>query len=421
MRVLMLAYGTWGDVRPYVVLAQALQREGFDVLVLAAEEYCEWVQARGLAFAGLGVNVQEVLDSMLHVSDEGTGTNFIASARRYSSTVAWAMQVLGAGVLGVVREGDALLYVETGQSLFHGIVEKYRLRPIIVSLFPMIPTAQFPVFNLPEAPAWLPAHNWYNRMSGGVLRFATWQIVGRQGNKIRRQLGLPRIGWRRHRALLRDTPQLLLVSRHMLPAPKDWSPQIHLTGYLFDDDPTWQPPQALLDFLDRGEKPVYIGFGSMVEKDPAAMTRLIIDALRQANKRAVLLSGLAGIGGIDLPETVFLLDYAPHSWLFPRMAAVVHHGGAGTIAAGLRAGVPTIIVPLLGDQLFWGRHMFELGAGTRPLRRGKLTASSLAAAILEATTNTHISNRVLELSRLIQAEDGLGAAVDVVKKVLETV
>lgn len=420
MRIVMLALGTWGDVRPYVVLAQALQEGGFDVLVVAAEEFREWVEARGLAFAGMRVNIQSIMESMMSSSKSAdTGNSFIGAARHYAGIMASTTRQMGEDLIDIVREGDVLLYVETIHHLVHGILDKYRLRSIIVSLFPMTPTAAFPIFNLPDLPAWMPARGLYNRMSGDVLRRATWEIVGRQGNKIRtEQLHLSRRYWHTHRTLMDATPQLLLVSRHVLPRPADWSSRIQLTGYVFDDDPTWEAPQDLLDFLESGAKPVYIGFGSMAEKDPVATTRLLIDAVQQAGKRAVLLSGWAGIGDMDLPDTIFVLDYAPHGWLFPRMAVVIHHGGAGTTAAGLRAGVPTIVVPALGDQIFWGRRVYELGAGTKHLMRSQLNAGNLAAAIREATENQRIRERAQELGALIREEDGVGTAVASIRDLL---
>ena len=150
-------------------------------------------------------------------------------------------------------------------------------------------------------------------------------------------------------------PALTVVSPTLLARPDDWEPHQQVTGYLFDDDEEWTPPQDLVDFLAAGEPPVYIGFGSMADHKPAETTRMLIDAVKRAGKRAVILSGWAKLGLPVLPENVHLIKFASHSWLFPQMAAVVHHGGAGTTAAGFRAGVPTIIVPHNADQPFWGR------------------------------------------------------------------
>jgi len=145
---------------------------------------------------------------------------------------------------------------------------------------------------------------------------------------------------------------------------------------------------------------------------------LLLEAVQRTGKRAVKLGGWAGIGKTDLPKNVFLLKYAPHTWLFPRMAAVIHHGGAGTTAAAMRAGVPSIIIPILADQPYWGQRVYELGIGTKPIPRGKLTVDSLTAAIQEATTNHTMWNKGAELSQKIAAEDGVSEAVIAIKSFL---
>lgn len=219
--------------------------------------------------------------------------------------------------------------------------------------------------------------------------------------------------------MLAATPALTIVSPHVVARPADWAAHQQITGYLFDDDPAWTPPADLSAFLAAGDPPVYIGFGSMPDSKPQATTRLFVEAVQQAGKRAVILKGWAGMGAADLPDSVHLLNYAPHNWLFPQMATVVHHGGSGTTASGFRAGVPTIIVPHNADQPFWGRRAAELGVGTAPIARGKLTADKLAAAIVEATTNRTMQAKAAALGEQIAPEDGVGAAVKVISDILE--
>lgn len=243
--------------------------------------------------------------------------------------------------------------------------------------------------------------------------------MGKYGNHLRtRFLGLPKQTWKKHREILNKTPSLLLVSPQVIPRPSDWQPHYHITGYLFDEDIQWQPPSDLLHFLADGEKPIYIGFGSMRDRKPEATTRLVLEAVKRTGNRAVLLSGWAGIGVDSMPDNVFLLDYAPHTWLFPRMAAVVHHGGAGTTAAGLRAGIPSVIVPMIADQPFWGRRIYELGAGTTPIPHNKLTVEKLAEAIRSATHNSLMRQRAAELGAKIASEDGLKNALETFERLL---
>jgi sterol 3beta-glucosyltransferase len=414
MRIVLVAIGTWGDVRPIVVLANALQSEGYEVLLMAAQEFRHWTEARHIPFVGLTINIQGMLDSVA-----SKGGNLLASIKLMNQVVAPAMVQVGKEIADCVQDGDALLIAETGQSLVNGIVEKYHLRIIHASPLLTVPTREFPLLNLPSLPDWMPLRGAIYRLGGQMFRRVAWSTIGARGNQVRTEyLSLPKQTWSKHRALLESTPYLLMVSRHVIPRPADWPSNVRITGYLFDDDTDWQPPQDLVKFLDDGEKPVYIGFGSMHAKNPEVTTRMLIDGVQRSGRRAVLLTGWAGIGALEAPDSIFILKYAPHSWLFPRMAAVVHHGGAGTTAAGLRAGVPTIITPIIGDQPFWGQRLYELGVGTKPIPHGKLTAEKLAAAIQEATTDRAMQERAAELGRKIAVEDGVGEAVKAVKEFL---
>ncbi len=200
----------------------------------------------------------------------------------------------------------------------------------------------------------------------------------------------------------------------VVPRPSDWGKHIHVTGYWFlDPDADWQPPAPLVDFLDSGTPPVYIGFGSMVNRTPRQMTQLVSEALERSGQRGVLATGWGGLEDAGLSANMFVLDSIPHAWLFPRVSVVVHHGGSGTTGAGLRAGVPSVLVPHMGDLPFWAQRVVELGVGPRPLRR-QLTAGRLAAAITSAITNSGIA-RAAALGERIGAEDGIGRAIAIIE------
>jgi UDP:flavonoid glycosyltransferase YjiC (YdhE family) len=202
-----------------------------------------------------------------------------------------------------------------------------------------------------------------------------------------------------------------------MPPPSDWNAVTHVTGYWhLPPERDWQPPADLLDFLDGGAPPVYIGFGSMVSADPTAKARLIVDAVTQAGLRAVLATGWGALDAGELPDSIHVLQEAPHEWLFPRMAAVVHHGGAGTTAAGLTAGKPSIICPFIADQPFWGRRVEQLGVGPAPIPQGKLSAARLADALKVAVSDAGMRERAAALGDKLRAEDGVANAVGLVKR-----
>jgi UDP:flavonoid glycosyltransferase YjiC (YdhE family) len=208
-------------------------------------------------------------------------------------------------------------------------------------------------------------------------------------------------------------------SRHVWPPPGGWDATNHVTGYWFlDAHADWLPPQDLLEFLDAGDPPVYVGFGSMGNRNPAEAAEITLQALQRAGQRGVLAAGWGGLSPAELPESVYMTSSIPHNWLFPRMAAVVHHGGAGTTAAGLRAGIPSIVVPFMGDQPCWGQRVAALGVGPRPIPRRKLTVEALAAAIGQAIHDSQMRQRARQLGENIRDEHGVANAVAIVRKLL---
>jgi sterol 3beta-glucosyltransferase len=267
----------------------------------------------------------------------------------------------------------------------------------------------------------LPFGNSLNRLSFHAMRQMMWQSFKASDITARQQLGMRKGSfWGPWADFDRNAePVLYGYSQYVLPRPSDWAANLHVTGYWFWEGPqTWTPPADLVEFLQAGPPPVYIGFGSMVNRNPQQVAQIALDALAISGQRGVVSAGWGGLDSSDLPPTVHAISQLPHSWLFPRMAAVVHHGGAGTTSAGLQAGVPSIIVPFMSEQAFWGRRVAQLGVGPRPIPRKQLSSASLAAAITEAVTNAAMQQRSADLGALIRTEDGIANAVAVVKKTL---
>lgn len=197
-------------------------------------------------------------------------------------------------------------------------------------------------------------------------------------------------------------------SPSLIPKPKDWGNHISISGFYFLSlASNFTPEPALEEFLNAGPPPVYIGFGSIVVDDPNAMTKLIFDAVKKTGQRALVSKGWGGFGAdaLGIPDNVFMLGNVPHDWLFKRVSCVVHHGGAGTTAAGIALGRPTVVVPFFGDQPFWGAMIAKAGAGPKPVPSKQLTADNLAAEIMEALHPNSLS-RAQELGARISSENG---------------
>jgi UDP:flavonoid glycosyltransferase YjiC (YdhE family) len=245
------------------------------------------------------------------------------------------------------------------------------------------------------------------RLSHRLTAAGIGMLVGPATRRVRAELGLPA----RPAPPRPGSPVLYGYSPVVVPKPPEWGPERRITGYWTLDGGDWSPPAELAAFLDAGPPPVCIGFGSMVGDDPAGLASLVVRAARRAGTRAVLLSGWGGLDAERIAsDDVLVLDQAPHDRLLPLCSAVVHHGGAGTTGAGLRAGVPSVVVPFGMDQPFWASRVAALGAGPTPLPRRRLTAEALADA-LRATTRPEMRDRAAQIGRVLRREDGVRRAV----------
>jgi UDP:flavonoid glycosyltransferase YjiC (YdhE family) len=245
-------------------------------------------------------------------------------------------------------------------------------------------------------------------MVWGVMRPAINDIV-------RPQLGLrpySKFGPYLFRSALHRAKVINGFSSHVLPRPADWPENSQVTGYWFFDQSQWRPSEALNEYLAAGPKPVYVGFGSMVSGDATSFTDTVLEAVKKSGQRAVLASGWGGLAGEEGPRSkhIFFLRHAPHDWLFPQMSAAVHHGGAGTTAAAVRAGIPSVIVPFYGDQPFWARCLNRQGVAPPAVERKAMTADMLASA-LAATQHPAMIRKAAALGSAVRAEDGIGEAV----------
>jgi UDP:flavonoid glycosyltransferase YjiC (YdhE family) len=415
MRITIIANGSRGDVQPFVALGAGLLAAGYSVHVAAPTPFRAFVEARGLIFEDLEFDPRQMLADELGHAWLETGHNPFGFIGRLKPLVEPLLEQFLAATLRACEGSDAIVYSPLGIFGWH-YAESAGIPAILASPVPAIRTAHIPNPIVPP----LPLPRLTNSLGYRIPEQLAWQMFRGATNRWRVEtLGLPPLPLSGpYRQIEREREIVLLgYSPSVIPKPPDWGEHIHVTGYWFLDRPVdWQPPATLDAFLAAGPPPVYIGLGSMTGRDPEALTQLALGALRRTHQRGVLLAGWAGLGGLDLPEDVCLVDDIPHDWLFPRMAAVAHHGGAGTTGAGLRAGKPSILLPYFADQPFWGRVVHDLGAGPPPIPQKQLTTERLAAAINRAVTSPGILRRARTLGERIRAEDGVGNAVAVLSR-----
>jgi sterol 3beta-glucosyltransferase len=425
MRIAIIAMGTRGDVQPYLALGKGLAAAGHAVRLITHENFEKLVTSHDLEFCPVKGNVQEVMESpeLRELLERG---NFLA-INKYTSKIVKDISIDWARDGLIACEGmDLLMAGVGGLYLAISLAEKLRIPFLQAYIFPFTPTKAFPAILLPQGISKLGGT--VNRLSHHLFRQIMWQGFQKADRAARKQvLNLPPAPFlgSYNSPILHQYPTLYGFSPSVIPQPTDWH-NTEVTGYWFlDEAADWTPPATLSKFLANGAPPVYIGFGSMGSRNPAETADLVLAALDRAGQRGILVSGWGGLSQAQLPATVHMMESVSHSWLFPRVAAVVHHGGAGTTAAGLRAGVPSIVVPFFGDQLFWGQRVEKLGVGTAPIPRKKLTAENLAWAIVgvaspsenRAVTDPVMRQQAANLGAKIQAEDGIANAVRVIESI----
>ena len=410
--IVIFTIGTQGDIRPCVALGQGLQRSGYPVRIATSPNFAEMVRQAGLEFHPLTADFQSMLESDRTITDQGL--NLRAMARIFRDRYAeWATHWVHEGLAAADGAG-LLIGVSNSTLLAKALSEALGIRFAIARLQPLTPSRLLPPMVLSGARDKLPgllslgAHHLLFQMVWGVMRPAINEVV-------RPQLGLrkySRLGPYLLRSELHAAKVINGFSTHVLPRPADWPDSSQVTGYWFLDEPLWRPPEALYEFLAAGPKPIYVGFGSMVTSNATRFTEVVLDAVKKSGRRAVLATGWGGLDheGIGQSERVFFVRHAPHDWLFQRVSAAVHHGGAGTTAAAVRAGIPSVIVPFYGDQPFWARCLHRKGVAPPALNRKVLSPDAMADA-LKAAQHRTMRQRAFELGCAVRAEDGVGEAL----------
>ncbi|MEW2576468.1 glycosyltransferase [Streptomyces syringium] len=413
MRLLIATVGSRGDVAPYTGLGVRLRQAGHEVTIATHDGFAGLVGQAGLGFRSLPLDPRAQLASAAgqRILRAGTGATAVMELLRMGRTI---MPALGRGLLDAARQGtDLLLLSATTAPLGQVVAEALDVPTIGLFLQPLAPTGEFP----PVLTGTRSLGRRGNLLVGHALQSAVDRLITPPVRELREQLGLPRrsAGAERRRAIRQDMPLLHGFSPCVVPRPADWPPCMEVTGYWWPaPPPDWRPPPRLTDFLASGPPPVYVGFGSLVVADAERLGAVIRSALRTAKVRAVVQAGWSdlSVSGDD----VLAVDEIPHHWLFPRMAAVVHHAGAGTTAAGLRAGVPAVPVPAQLDAPFWARRLTALGVSPGPVPLAELSSARLAAALRRAVEELVFRHRAQALAARINAEDGAARVVAAVER-----
>ncbi|XP_072955913.1 sterol 3-beta-glucosyltransferase UGT80A2 isoform X1 [Typha angustifolia] len=411
MQIVILIVGTRGDVQPFVAIGKRLQDYGHRVRLATHANFKEFVLTAGLEFYPLGGDPKILAEYM--VKNKGflpSAPSEIPIQRKQIKDIIFSLLPACRDPdvdTGISFRADAIIANPPAYGHTH-VAEALNVPIHIFFTMPWTPTSEFPhplsrvkqsagyrlSYQIVDSMIWLGIRDMINDFRKKKLRLRpVTYLSGAQGSA-------------------NDIPHGYIWSPHLVPKPKDWGPKIDVVGFCFLDlASNYEPPESLVEWLKAGDKPVYIGFGSLPVQEPEKMTKIIVDALEITGQRGVINKGWGGLGNLAEPKDfVYLLDNIPHDWLFLQCKAVVHHGGAGTTAAGLKAACPTTIVPFFGDQPFWGDQVNSRGLGPPPIPIDQFSLQKLIDAI-KFMMDPKVKERAVELAKAMESEDGVTGAV----------
>jgi sterol 3beta-glucosyltransferase len=409
MKITILTYGSRGDVQPFLPLSLRLMEQSHSVKLAAPFRFRNFVQEYGINFVPLVGDPEDLSRRM-----NNAGHNFV---RLLYELMNHAIEI-GVDVWRQTEETckDADLIIHTFAHAVgaHTLAREKNIPDIHIQGFPMFtPTGDYPNVTLSDLRSRV-----LNRLTHTLSAKITWWIAQVGFERVRRRAGFPKrkLYWAFDDDPLRPrTPILCAWSPSVLPASNDWPPHVHVTGYYFYPFKTsYKPSVELASFLQKGDPPVCVSFGSMVNRGKERIDSIVRKSLRQTGNRGIILAGWSGIKESSSNDLLYL-EAAPHDWLLPRCKMVIHHGGAGTTAAGLRAGIPNVVIPFTADQPFWGKRVHAIGAGPKPILVKNLSVEKLTQAIAEAESHTlRVGAQVI--GQEVRSEDGIDRAVDLIEK-----
>ena len=410
-RIGIIAVGSWGDVGPLITLGAGIAGAGYDVRMVTHAAYAADAAAAGLDFAPLS-------GDPVAIPEDETGRQWLESGGnglRFAAHLVSIARPLLATVLdeahAACRSCMAVLHTPFASFGAH-VAESLSVPAIVVGQQPVTRTAAWRAFVVPDG---VPLGSIGNRLSYRLMEQAVWQPYCAHYRRWRSRYGLPSAGpfGLAGRLYTGRVPVLYGFSRRVVPPPPDWPPWHRPTGYWrAPERPSWGRADAEVDaFIRAGEPPVFVGFGSMTARNPERLLTEVVGALRSVGRRGLLATAAGALPArLEAPDMLVAAAFS-HARALPGVAAAVHHGGAGTVAASLTAGVPTVAVPFFADQFFWGQRVAALGVGPAPLPVAKLSAAPLAERLRAVLGSTSIRDRAADLGARLRAEDGVAEAV----------
>ncbi len=413
--ITILCSGSRGDFQPYIALAQQLKKLGKDVRITAGKSFEDFIRGYGVEVYPIEADLQNIKVDPKLLQAAGSADNPLKMLLTFNKMKEYAIYMQKD--FYAACEGSELILYHPGCTIGYFAARKLGIPAVLASPFPLHKTKEYlSVVMYGKTKATMLNKKISYALLQGMLWLASKDSI--KGFWRKRFATIPdNFGCPFERHTSETHPAIVSCSNFVFKRPADWSAHIHQNGYWFVDEPCEYTPTAeLAAFLQAGEKPVYIGFGSMTSLEQhKGLAELAADALVKSGKRGVL----CGMGTpTNLPDSIIAIDNIPHSWLFERVSAVCHHGGAGTTAAAFKAGIPSIIIPFSNDQFAWAHRSFDLGVGSKPIPKKYLTSEKLAKVIRYALTDEVVQN-ARNLGREIATEQGARDCAEIIVRSLQ--
>ncbi len=412
--ITIICAGSRGDFQPYIALAQQLKKLGKEVKISGSSEVENLVKGYGIDYFPVEVDFEKLGVDRQMLKETQSADNPLKMLLTFNKMKKYGIKIAEETYDSL--KGSELIVYHPGCTIGYFAAQEMGIPSVLATPFPMHKTDEYlSVVSYGKAkPTKLNKKISYKMIQGMLWLASSTTVKGHWKKHFGR---LPKKFGNPYERISAKHPAVVSCSNFVFNRPKDWNENIYQSGYWFvEENIEYAPSKELLDFLSKGEKPVYIGFGSVFNNDQKEeLVNLIIDAMKKCNKRGII----SGMGKINnLPDNLIAVDNIPHTWLFDNISVVCHHGGAGTTAAGFRAGVPSVIVPFSNDQFAWAHRAYDLGVGAKPIYRKNLTSDKLAQGINFALTKDIVNNAKI-LSENILTENGAMDCAKVIANILD--
>jgi sterol 3beta-glucosyltransferase len=420
MKIAITTVGSRGDLQPFISLGLGLQDVGYNVLIISAKNEEEFVRNYGLDFYALDVDIQKLMEGNNNVQEMTKGNNplkFILTHLKGSKNLKKLMIKTQWEIWEATLDADLIVF-HPGMPIGYFIAQVSNKKSVLLNPFPVVATKDYPSILFYTLPRLGKA---FNNLTHSIFYKVFWAFAKSAIVEFWKEKDLAKVNFKTspiQQQIKSGRPVINAYSPLVFQPAQEWEENIQTVGSLtIENESNFTPTKELEAFIKNGEPPVFIGFGSMKDINSFTQTfEILSEAVTKTKQRAVIGLGWTknSFSGV-IPDNLFLIENIPFTWLFPQMKLVIHHGGAGTTAAGLIAGKPTIIIPHIADQPAWGQRIYELGVGSKTITKKNLTADKLSKAILFAL-QPKIVNAAKQLGDSMRKENGNKKAVEIINK-----